>query len=200
MHLIKPYRIDSFAIGNRASYSGVYAARQWKGSSDFLSNCDDYCSDEINHLFYERVPWSAIRNGNIAFEESWSIQDNKKSNKKLDTVVKHGRFWVSSSRSRECLAPLYVDWTNRDPSKCIAGKEVPSISANYIFQIYPFYKDIPKSNYRRGNNLYTTSKNGRFSQSQSLSISCLKKMNWSQNMCGTNGTFSPFLDLKVPIQ
>ena len=105
MYFVKPYKIDSFAIGNRMQYSGIYGTNFWKGSDDFLKNCDDYCSDEINRIFYEGTPWSSIRNDKIIFEESWYFQKNKFDEKERKTV-KHGRFWIAQSGASDCLVPL----------------------------------------------------------------------------------------------
>ena len=138
LHQLKPFKIDSFAIGNASPFSGIYQTRDWKGSNNFLSECDDYCIEEINNLFQERAPWSKIRNSGVAVEKSWFFYDKNISKRQQNRKTRHGKFWTAPSDSNQCLAPLLNEQREIHPFKCIAGIEIPAISATYIFQIYPF--------------------------------------------------------------
>jgi hypothetical protein len=128
---LKPYRIDTFTFGNRGL--GYYSGRrQWEGSTDFLSPCDEYCIKQLNVLYSASNPWAEIRSGNIAIEESWEFRSHG------EKLLRHARFWLAPATSDNCLATLIPIVKDEVSTKCIAGKEIPSISAPYVVELNPF--------------------------------------------------------------
>ena len=138
MHRTKPFQIDTFTFGNRSA-GYYYARREWKGKNDFLSSCDEYCVKELNYIFSESNPWFAIRDTGMAIEESWLFQDSPN---RTPERLRHGRLWVTASGSSDCIAALTSAKTNSATEKCIAGKEIPTISAPFVVEIYPFKQPV----------------------------------------------------------
>lgn len=138
MHSAKLFQIDTFTFGNRDD-GYYYARRKWTGKNDFLSSCDEYCVKQLNYIFSESNPWSAIRHTGIAIEESWLFRDSAK---EAPSRLRHGRFWVAASGSGDCLAPLTSAKKNLAIEKCIAGLEISTISAPFVVDFYPFMQPV----------------------------------------------------------
>lgn len=135
MHSIQPFQIDTFTFGKRSDLARL----KWEGKSEFISSCDEYCIKELNRLFSKSTPWSAIRDTGTALEESWSYRDAPS---KITSRLRHGRFWVAPSESQNCLAVLTDEKNNAIAGKCIAGYEIPTISAPFVVEFFPFTQPV----------------------------------------------------------
>ena len=132
IHINEPFRVDAFTFERRVYPQRSYYG-QWTAGPEFIARCDAKCANELagaHGPFSYHWPWSVVRKGGIAIENTWELLPQH------GQLVKHARLWVTSAGSAECLTTLYE--SGKPTSLCIAGKEIESISARYVVSAWPF--------------------------------------------------------------
>lgn len=141
-----PHAVHRLALREDAA---VPATRGWPFESAFIEDCQRGCADALNHYFAGFPDDVRIEEAPFSFEVSWRFRAVDDPAHRRD---RHARLWIAAADAPRCLAPLdrrhrYSRRRTEDLPHCIAGIEIPRITAPFVVDLEPFEK---RSTGRRG--------------------------------------------------
>lgn len=138
-----PLAVDRLVLYEDA---GDGPSRSWPFRSAFLAPCDAACGKALNRYFDGFPADVRVDEAPFSFEAGWTVLSGVKP---AVYDARYARLWMAPAASPRCLALLErrPRWSGSDstrPQRCIAGIEIPGITASYMVDTRPFTERTDK--------------------------------------------------------